>query len=285
MSTTSPGITKTPFLTGRLNYREWSLEVQADAMLGAFWGAFDGTDTIPTGADAAQIGRVVDREMKAQDLVLKTISRPLRKELTRYRPIVTAATATVAAITRDPKAKDMWDYLESKFQKNDRVSALFDFQLLVRASFTDDGTLEAQLNEFTKLRIRAATGGFTVEDWQFAAIMLIALPQSYEYIKDSFLTTTTITALDPTAIRSRILEMEVRRITSPSTSAVSLSVKKPGNSGNNKNKGKGKRPPKPPPGMGDCWHCGKPGHWANRCREKPKGDNKRTEAKAHPISM
>lgn len=273
MSTTSPDITKTPFLTGRLNYREWSLEVEADAMLGAFWGAFDGTNTTPTGADAAQIERVVDREMKAQDLVLKTISHPLRKELMRYRPIVTTATATVAAVTRDPKAKDMWDYLESKFQKKDGLSALFDFQLLFRASFTDDGTLEAQLNELTKLRIRAAAGGFTVEDWQFAVIMLIALPQSYEHIKDSFLTTSTITALDPIVVYSRILEMEFCCIAHPSTNTISLSVKKSGNS-NNKNKGKGKRPPKPPPGVGDCWHCGNPGHWANRCREKPKGDNK-----------
>ena len=266
MSTSTPDVTKVPTLTGQLNYREWSLEARAIAMLGAFWGAFDGTNIAPTGADAAQNERVADREMKAQGLVLKTVSHLLREELMNYKVVTTAATTTAAAVTRDPKAKDLWDYLETKFQKKDGISALIDFQLFLRATLTDDGTLEAQLNKLTELRTKAATSGFTVADWQFAAIMLMALPQSYTHIKDSFLTTGTITALDPTAVRSRILETEVRRNADPSANAISLSTKSPGN--------KGKRPPKPPPGTGKCFHCGKPGHWANRCREKAKQDNK-----------
>ena len=269
MSYPVPDASNIPPLTGHSNYHKWALEVRAVAMCCGLWGAFTGANTAPTDADAAQLECIAECEMKAQGLILVTSSYLLREELMSLKIAATAATATAAAVTRDPSAQDMWDHLESRFQKKDAFSAFLDIRLFLRATLTDDGTLEAQLNKLTELRAAAATSGFTVEDWQFASIMLIALPQSYEHIKYTLLATDGVTTLNPAAVRSCILETEARHNTDPSTGGISLSA---GNSNNNK-KGKGKRPPKPPPGVGDCWHCGKPGHWANRCKEKPRQSN------------
>ena len=246
---------KVPSLTGQFNYYKWAPEVRDIAVRAELWGAFTGANTAPPGADVAQLEWIDDCEMQAQGLILMTSSFHIRLELKNLKIVATAATATSTAVTRDPTAKEMWDYLESKFKKRDGLSAAFDFRRLVRATLVDDGTLEAQLDKMTELRAAAAAGDATLEDWQFAAVILTALPQSYQHISESLLATGAATTLDPAVVRSRILEAEALR-----------------NSNRNK-KGKGKRPPKPPPGVGDCKHCGKPGHWANRCREKPKQGN------------
>ena len=170
-----PDVTKIPSLASQLNNREWLLEVRAVAML----GAFDGIETAPSTADAAQIERVADRDMKAQGVLLslKSVSRLLREELMKYKPIATAATTTIPAVTRDPEVKDVWDCPETKLQK-DGVSAPLDFQLFLSATPTDDGTVEAQLNKSTDLHTRAETRDFIVEGWQFASIMSVLASSS-----------------------------------------------------------------------------------------------------------
>ena len=200
----SLNVTKIPILAGQLNYRAWSLEVEAVAMLGGFWGAFDNTNNAARSNTNATIkDRGNEREMKAKGLILKTVSHHLREQLKSHTFMDSASPPVKIS---EPLTQHYWTYLEKAYKKKDGVSALLDFQLLLKAAFVDDGTLEAQLNKFTELRTNAANSGFALSDWQFASMMLIALPQSYTHIRDSFLTTADVTALNPTSICSRILE-------------------------------------------------------------------------------
>ena len=261
-------VTKVPILSGQLNYRAWSSEIEAVAMLGGFWGAFSkANDDACASSDAAIKDKGNKREMKAKGLILKTVSHHLRDELKSHNYM--DSSASPATKIADPLAQHYWTYLAETYKTKDGVSALLDYQLLLQARFVDDGTLEAQLNKYTELRTNAANSSYSLLDWQFASMMLIALPQSFAHIKDTFLTTADVKTLDPTAVRSRVLETQNRRTNDPTANAISLSTKKPSGGGSGgKKQPKGTRPAKPPPSAKPCWHCNKKGHWANECPDK-----------------
>jgi len=76
---------------------------------------------------------------------------------------------------------------------------------------TNDGNLEAQLNTLESMRSKCALNAIKLENWQYAALLLIHLPESYRHISDSFLTTGKIDQLDTAAVTAKIIETEIRR--------------------------------------------------------------------------
>ena len=264
-------IGKVPVLTGHSNYREWALDVKATARIGGLYKSLLGTDkAITTEPKDVGIAALETREEKAIGLITKTISAVLKVELDEYQVLqtTTSGTTTTTALG-DPTANNLWAYLKNKFEKVDGVSAIIDFGSLTRARLVDDGTLEAQLNILQDLRSRCALNDFKYEDWQFAALLLLALPESYSHIKDSFLTTSTPKTLKPDDIRARILETENRRKAEADPAANILSLKPNAPA---KGKGVNQRSGKRPPDNRPCHNCGKAGHWARECRA-PKKDN------------
>ena len=248
-----------PSLQGQQNYRDWALEVEASAQLGGYWTALIGQNQVSsTAADQTEIDRIGQREWKARGLILKTVSTTLRVELKEYRIIDN----TVTPITsEDPNAKQLYDYLKSKFEKQSGVSTILDLATLTQTKFLDDGTLETQLNSLQELRSRCALNKIAFEDWQFAAFILIGLPESYNHIKDSFLTTGDATNLKPADVHARIIETEIRRKAESSSSANVIT-----SSGNKQKK-------KLPPVGKPCFYCNKEGHWARDCRKKKRDNN------------
>ena len=81
MSSDSLGIGKIPLLSSQAQYQDWALEVTATAMMGGFHGPFVG-DNSSQGKDD-EIDKFHQREMKARGLILKTVSLPLKKGITR----------------------------------------------------------------------------------------------------------------------------------------------------------------------------------------------------------
>ena len=73
-------------------------------------------------------------------------------------------------------------------------------QCLVKTALVDDGTLEAQLNVMEATRSRCALNKITLEDWQYATLLLLNLPESYKHISNSFLTNNKIDKLSPATV-------------------------------------------------------------------------------------
>ena len=252
-------ISKVPLLTGQANYREWALEIKAAARFSNVWKALQGTDKAIS-SDAADVAALDVREEKAIGLIARTVSSHLKIELDELR--IPDTTSSVAGTTREANANEIWDYLKGKFEKKDGVSAIIDWGYLTRTKLVDDGTLKEQLNSLQELRSRCALNGFRYDDWQFTALLLLALPDSYENIKEHFLTTDDPKKLKPEDIRARILERQNRKQEESSQPTANIITTKPSAANKAKNKGKrSKRPPDDKP----CFNCGKKGHWVCEC--------------------
>lgn len=158
--------------------------------------------------------------MKALGLIMKTVDPVIALKLQSQPDKVDSK--TTPSMKRRPNANEIWEHLKSHYQKSDAVSSLYDYRQLHRTTLLDDGTLETQINQLIHLRSRCALNGLKLEDYQFAATILIALPESYSQIADSLLANGKIEDLTVEQVRAKILETEVRRKgeTDPAANAI-----------------------------------------------------------------
>ena len=183
MTSSNIDLSKFPVLQGQQNYTDWAVEVESTAMLGGFWPVFIEVNTTTTNADAAELDKITQREWKACGLSIKTSSSVLRIKL---KALQTGSPA------KDYSAQQLWEHLHTKYQIQLGISTALDMQQLISFAFIDNGTLEAQLNQHQELRARCTLNKFTFEDGMYTTYVLLALPESYQAVKDSFFATNVI---------------------------------------------------------------------------------------------
>ena len=211
-----------PLLSGKENYCAWALAIKGAAMWGGFWEHYidptvlqvakpesttdpattsnETTDPPRTTKTTTTSAEVQKLEMKAIGALIMTTVPVIQMELDTLKP-----QANEIAVT----AWDLWFHLKSKYETRDSVSALLDYKKFIHAMLSDDGTLEDLLNRHYELHSRCAMNNFTVPDWQYAALILLALPDSYSHIQETFLMTGLVKDLKPDEVRARIIETKI----------------------------------------------------------------------------
>ena len=240
--------TRLPILSGSKDYTLWSLAIKNQACLLNIWSIYNGIRLVPT-APAATASAEDKKEYKdnlkqwnqdskkAIGLLGRTVSNDLSKVLDEYMVIPSGSATAVTA-----GAKEQWDLLKSCFEKYDSISAVIDWGNLINTCLVDDGSnsMEQQLAAFATHRSHVALNRFAHPDWQqFAALILLALPPSFETIKSAFLDgLTNPENLDLDVVITRITEKDARNAAEKSAlNAVADPSKKP----NKKGKGKAKQ--------------------------------------------
>ena len=138
--------------------------------------------------------------------------------------VVTGSTTT----PQDYNAEELWAHLRTKFQMQSGISTALDVQRLITFQFIDNRMLEAQLNRHQEIRARCTLNKFTFEDGVYATYVLLALPESYQAVKDSFFATNDLTTIKPADVRARIIETEIRRKAESVSSANTITSKRQG---------------------------------------------------------
>ena len=153
------------------------------------------------------------------------------------------------------------------------VSALQEYQNFFFFKFVDNGTIEKQLQEYKACCAHLAANKYTIDDWKFAAHILLALPPSYDHICDHYIDNKDPSTFDQEEVITCILNRERCLKGEAAQSAANAITRGPApkssNPPNNNNKKKSKQPLDSQP----CHNCGKTGHWVRECRSKKKQSN------------
>ena len=164
-----------------------------------------------------------------------------------------------------PTATEVWKHLATKYKKKDGVTTAMDWGNLIEDWFKLDVHMEEQI----------ALSGFTFPNWQFALIILLRLPDGFEFLKLSFLNgLEDPTTLSLDTVVKCVIDRDNRTTTEVQANAMASSSKAPKSSAKEKKKGKKKeklkekKEKKSPPGA--CHHCGQEGHWNRDCPKKKK---------------
>ena len=265
MSDGFAALARIPVLQGTTNYNEWAMEVESSAQLGKFWRAVTGNNS-PFDTSGAAAENAANREEAALGLIKKTVIKTIALELREFQD-----PADASKTIKDGNAKQLWDYLTTKYSKKEGITSFYEFGALFRCNLVDDGTLEQQINKMSDMRSVCAMNDFDFKDWQFATLILHALPPSYRHIPDNILASAKIKDIKFDDIRAKILEAESLRKGDMTASANLLASDKP----RNKSKKIDKSGPPPSP----CKHC-QGNHWNHQCKKKPKSSSSSTQPNA-----
>ena len=173
---------------GKENYQDWTLAIKGAAFWGGFWVHYQDPDMFnriksdPTEAkDKEAILELSKLKMKAQGALLITVNMVIKLDLD-----------TLKNLNDDKKPANayiMWQHLKMKYETRDCISSLLDFKKFIHISLVDDGPLEDQLIHHLELCSHCAINDFSVPKWKYTTLILLALPDSYSYVQESFLTT------------------------------------------------------------------------------------------------
>ena len=164
-------------------------------MMADVWEYLDGTETYPevaaedhkpTADELAAIKVWKKANSKALGLMGSTCTEELQLHIDEYR-ITTTVLGEPHTSSDPPTAAKVWSHLASKYKKKDGVTAAMDWGNLIEDRFKSDIRMEEQIASHLSRRSKITLSGFTFPDWQFALLILLRLPDGFEFLKSSFL--------------------------------------------------------------------------------------------------
>nr|CAH65871.1 OSIGBa0103I21.4 [Oryza sativa] len=182
-----------------------------------------------------------------------------------------------------PSGKNMWDALEAKFGVSDAGSELYVMEQFYDYKMVDDRSVVEQAHEIQMLAKELENNNYELPDKFVAGGIIAKLPHSWsdfatslKHKRQEFSVTDLIGSL---GVEEKARAKDNRGKNIEGGSSANLVQKKNPHASHNNNKKKVKPDVKPKAttnfkkkgkgkAKGDCFVCGKPGHWAKNCPDR-----------------
>src|SRR5882762_5538115 len=255
-------------LEGTENYKKWSVQIKAALILMGIWTVFE--QARPTLTSTGQGANVKSN----QDAIDEWNTKNQKAIAFIQMHIKDTLLSMVDDSNKDLTAAAIWEAFKLAFAKQSAMLAFIALQGLYSVKYDISSPLSPQMDTLTRKRQELAASDISITDAQFALILLLALPDSWEHMVGAFLASREISTLKPSDSRARILDEEKRRANS-SLSALSVSA----SNGPRRNRPFCNHCKRPGHVQDTCWKLhGKPDDWEERRkgkdRDKEPGDGK-----------
>jgi hypothetical protein len=122
-----------PILSSSKDYAKWSLAIKGQAKLTNIWRVYASMWTKPSPIAATATQEVKDAynienkewvkaKEKATGLLWHTVTKDLQLVLNNHQVVITAATTTTVAVTKEANTHELWELLKTHFKKKDGIS-------------------------------------------------------------------------------------------------------------------------------------------------------------------
>ncbi|KAL1564721.1 Integrase catalytic domain-containing protein [Salvia divinorum] len=174
-------------------------------------------------------------------------------------------------VSKETTAAGVWLKLESLYMTKSLANRLYMKQRLYSYRFAENRTISEQLDQFNKFVDDLEDIDVSLDDEDKAIILLNALPQSYDQLKDAMLygRETSITLLEvQSALKSKEFQKHNSGVQDSHSEALNISKYKGKKQGLKMKGGKPQQPKakdNPQKETRECFWCKKPGHLKKNC--------------------
>jgi len=247
MSTTSTS-TSTRFISiepklDATNFNGWKQKITLTLKTRRLWGIVSGTEKKPE-------ANATSWEERDQDALAQIVLNISDAHLSITSDVSTSANA--------------WKAILAEFQPKSLIAQAVATQAFWDLKYTDGADMRAHVNRLRELQDEAVAAGATMADETLVMRIIASLPPSWNPLIGS-LDHSKMTSND---LIARLLSEDTRRNQQSGTSddvALRTGGKPYGRNRGNKSSDDRKSRTK----KGDCFNCGKAGHFANECRSAP----------------
>jgi transposase InsO family protein len=290
-----------PVLQGTDTYAAWKRAVVNKLRIDGIAGIIDGSEVEPyrlvepsrlTRAGSAPptaLESETEKELTAEER--KEWRAWQRKEVKVQGIISSTISEGIAYDAEDlPSAKAMWDHIAKRHRLDtpeEQANIMAALAMLRLAENSDPTTMEAHVESFNKLMMRAKTASIKFSEEERVNRFLASLPSSYKSLRHSFrMLDATKRTWEEAMVQFNMEVSDARRDAEAVVKegkGSALFTKKRENNKNNQDKRSTSHRTRDPP-KGECFNCKKKGHWAKDCwaNDEKKGKGAAGKGKKGP---
>ena len=171
-----------------------------------------------------------------------------------------------------PSAKAMWDHIAKRHRLDtpeEQANIMAALAMLRLSENSDPNTMEAHVESFNKLMMRAKTASIKFSEEERVNRFLASLPSSYKSLRRSFrMLEASKRTWEEAMVQFNIEVSDARRDaegTVKEKGSALFMKKKESNKNNNQKDNRGNSRPTRDAQKGECFNCKKKGHWAKDC--------------------
>lgn len=240
------------------NYDSWSIHMKSVLIHQGYWDVVNGKEKKE---DAKELNKWIERDEKALATIMLCIQASQLNHIKNCK-----------------SSEEAWNTLQEVFRPSGPIKKVYLYKQLLNTRMADDGNMSEHINNFSSIVDKLGEAGIELNEELVTIILLSSLPTQYEQFVVAMETRDNLPSLQ--GLKVKLLEESERKLQKDGEKIqqTAFAAKaKTQNTERNKKHNFEKRPQQQERKKGNCFVCGKQGHFAANCYSKNKKENKKEQ--------